>query len=209
VATEFPISMGAFVGLETPGRLLFQLGAGVMPGPYASTIDSILVGVGAYDTTVSTFIKNALSNSFVLRASAGWRPFADHGFEMMAGYTLITLGGAAAEGDIVNAVLAEAGSSQRVAAGSGAMVPLGATMHNVHVSLGWRWLLADDHLVVRASISYLQCLSSSFSVKLPDGAGGGTAMETTVNQDVNAYLSPYFSRYGKAPLAGLSAAYRF
>jgi hypothetical protein len=207
VATEFPISVGAYAGVELPGRLLLQLGAGVMPGAYVSAIDGFLTGVGAYDSTVSSFIKNALTDSFVLRASAGWRPFSGHGLELLGGYTLVTLGGSAAEGDIVNAVLAEAGSSQRVAAGSGPSVPLGATMHNVHVSLGWRWLLAEDHLAIRASVTYLQCLASSFHVGVPNASG--SQMEATLNQDVNAYLQPYFSKYGKAPLLGLSAAYRF
>ncbi len=165
--------------------------------------------MGAYDNVISGFVKNALSDSFVLRLSGGWRPFAGHGFEILGGYTLITLGGEATAGDIVNAVLAEAGSSQRVSGAMGPTVPLGATLHNVHVSLGWRWLVANDRLVIRASLSYLQCLAASASVKLPEGQGQGTSMEAAINQDLNGFLEPYLTRYVKTPLVGLSAGYRF
>lgn len=36
----------------------------------------------------------------MLRASAGWRPFTDHGLEIFGGYTLVTLGGSTTEGDV-------------------------------------------------------------------------------------------------------------
>lgn len=208
--TEAPISVGGVVTAEVPGRILLQLGLGFMPHGYAYAIDGFLTSVHAYDQTVSNVIRNALGNSFVLRAGAGWRPFKDHGFEITAGYTLMTLGGATTAGDVINAVLAEGGSSQRVPANAmSAEIPLSATLHNVHVSLGWRWLLADDHIVLRASLSYLQCLASNVGVSLANMGGQAAAAEGTVNQALNAYLGPYFTTYAKAPTMGLSAAYRF
>ena len=204
VATEFPISMGGYVGLEVPGRILLQVGAGVMPGAYSGAINGVLTSAGAYDATVGNFLQNALSNSFVLRLSGGWRPFPDHGLEILAGYTLMTMGGSTTEGDVINAALTEAHATQRVPAGSGVTIPLSATLHNVHATLGW--LLASDHLVIRASLSYLQCLAASVNVSLPSQ---GTAMETAVNQQLNAQVAPYFTSYVKIPLVGLSAGYRF
>jgi hypothetical protein len=206
VATEFPISMGGYLGAELPGRILLQVGAGVMPSPYTSAVNGVLTGVGAYDANVGNFIQNAISNSFVLRLSGGWRPFTNHGLELLGGYTLMTLGGSAAEGDIVNAVLMESGSSQRVAAGSGAMIPISATLHNVHATIGWRWLMANDHLVLRASLSYMQCVAANVGVTVP---GQSAAMETAVSGAINAAVSPYLTSYVKTPLVGLSAAYRF
>jgi hypothetical protein len=205
-ATEFPISMGGYLGVELPGRLLLQAGAGVMPSPYTSAVNGVLSGVGVYDKTVGDLIQSSISNSFVLRLSGGWRPFPDHGLEILAGYTLMTLGGSTTEGDVINAALAEAGSSQRVQAGSGMTIPLSATLHNVHVTLGWRWLLAGDHVVIRASLSYLQCLAANVGVSLPSQ---GQAMEAAVNQQLNAAVAPYFTQYVKTPLVGLSAGYRF
>jgi hypothetical protein len=83
-------------------------------------------------------------------------------------------------------------------------------MHNVHVTLGWRWLLAEDHLVIRASLSYIQCLAANVGVNLSNVAGGaGAAYEGQVNQALNEAVSPYFTKYVKAPTLGLSAGYRF
>jgi len=208
--TELPISVGGVVTAEVPGRILLQLGLGFMPHGYAYAIDGFLTSVHAYDQTVSNVIRDALGNSFVLRAGAGWRPFKDHGFEITAGYTLMALGGATTAGDVINAVLAEGGSSQRVPASAmSAEIPLSATLHNFHASLGWRWLMADDHVVVRASLSYIQCLASNVGVSLAGMGGQAAAAEGTVNQALNGYLSPYFTTYAKAPTMGLSAAYRF
>ena len=205
LATEFPISIGAYIGAELPGRILLQVGAGIMPGAYTSAVNGVLTSVGAYDGTVASFIQNSITNSVVLRASAGWRPFTDHGFEMLGGYTLMTLGGTTTEGDVINAVLTEAHASERVPAGSGATIPLSATLHNVHATVGWRWVVASDHLVIRASLSYLQCLAATVGVTLP---AQGQVM-TAVNQQLNALVAPYFTSYVKTPLIGLSAAYRF
>jgi hypothetical protein len=206
VETELPIAVGAYLGAELPGRILLQAGAGVMPGPYMSAINGVLTSAGAYDATVGNLLQDAITNSFVLRLSAGWRPFPDHGFEILGGYTLLTLGGTAAEGDLVNAVLSEVHAAAQVPGGSSATIPLSATLHNVHVTLGWRWLLASDHLVIRASLSYLQCLAASTSASVP---GLGPAMQSAVSQQVDALVSPYFTSYVKMPLAGLSAGYRF
>jgi hypothetical protein len=206
VATDFPVFLGGYVGAEIPGRILLQVGAGVMPSTYSGAVNSLLTSVGAYDAAVGGFIQSALANPFVLRLSAGWRPFEGHGFEIMGGYTLMHLDGATTEGDVINAVLTEANASERVPAGSGATVPLTVNLHNVHASIGWRWLLADDHLILRASLSYLQCLAADASVSLPSQ---GAAMQTAVNQQLNALVSPYLTTYVKTPMLGLSAAYRF
>ncbi len=82
--TELPISIGGVVTAEVPGRVLFQLGLGFMPHGYAYAIDGFLTSVGAYNQTISNVVRSALGNSFVLRASAGWRPSAGHGFEISA-----------------------------------------------------------------------------------------------------------------------------
>jgi hypothetical protein len=207
--TEAPISVGGIATAELPGRVLLQLGLGFMPHGYAYAIDGFLTSVKAYDQTISNIIRSSLGNSFVLRASGGWRPFSGHGFEILGGYTLITLGGQTTAADVINAVLAESGSSQRVPSGMNADIPLSATLHNIHVSVGWRWLLADDHLVIRASLSYIQTLAANVGVSLANLPSQAAAMEGAVNQGLNGYLGPYFTSYAKAPTMGLSAAYRF
>jgi hypothetical protein len=203
--TEFPLGVGGLVAVEVPYRFLFQLGLGFMPHAYAQAIDGFLTTVGAYDQAVSQLVRGALGDSFVLRASGGWRPFADHGLELLGGYTLVTLGGATTESEIINAVLQEAGAPERVPTSMSPTVPLGLTMHNVHATVGWRWLLADDHLVIRASLSYVQCVAARVGVSIPDQM----AVQAAVNQQLNSFLGPYFGTYARAPTLGLSAAYRF
>lgn len=207
-ATDYPISMGGLATMEVPGRLLFSLGLGFMPQPYASSIDALLVAVHAYDNSVSQLVREALSSSFVLRASGGWRPLRDHGLELYGGYTLITLGGSANPVDVVNTVLAESGSPDRIS-GSYPNASVALTLHNVHATIGWRWLLANDHLVVRAALSYMQCLAASANVSLPTVSGASPQMTEGVSQALGAFIAPYLTTYGKAPVASLSASYRF
>lgn len=207
--TEAPISVGGVATLEVPGRILFQLGLGFMPHGYVNAVDGFLTAVKAYDANVSGLVRSSLGNSFVLRASGGFRPFPSAGLEIMGGYTLMTMGGSATAADLINAVLIESGSAQRVPTGGAlaAEIPLNATLHNVHVSLGWRWLMANDHLVIRASISYLQTLASNVGVDLSNTQAA--SQQVAVNDALNAAVGPYFTKYAKAPTLGLSAAYRF
>jgi len=209
VGTELPISVGGLLTVEVPHRWLLQLGLGVMPRAYADAIDSVLTQAGAYDAVVSNVVRNSLGNSLVLRVSGGIRPFANHGFELMGGYTLMTMGGSVAATDVVNAALLESGSSFQAPETLGAGVPLSATLHNIHASIGWRWLLADDHLVLRASLSYIQTLDSRVTVKMPESAPELAHYEALINDQLNTFLGPYFSKYAKAPTLGLSAAFRF
>jgi hypothetical protein len=116
-------------------------------------------------------LKSSLRGSFAFRPSLGWRPFADHGLEALAGYTLIALGADAAGADVVNALLAEKGSTSRLPADGYSTVRLASSIHAFHVSAGWRWLALDDKLSIRASLSYLQCFASSTSADVQLGAG--------------------------------------
>lgn len=209
VGTEVPISVGGILTAELPHRFLLQLGVGVMPQAYSDTIDGLLLSAGAYDAVVSQVVRGSLGNSAVVRASLGGRPFADHGFEILGGYTLITGGGSVATADMLNAILLESGATFQAPAGLAAEIPLGATLHNFHASLGWRWLLADDRLVIRASLSYIQTVASRIDVKIPASATELTPYQGMINEQVNAYLGPFFSKYAKAPTLGLSAAVRF
>jgi hypothetical protein len=207
-ATDFPISLGGQATAELPGRVLLQLGLGFMPQPYAYSIDSFLVAVHAYDANVSQLVRSALGNSFVLRASGGWRPFRDHGLELYGGYTMISLGGSASPVDVINTVLAESGSSDRVS-GNFPNVGVGVTMHSVHATLGWRWLLANDHFVLRAALSYIQCLAATANVTVQDPTGQSAAMTAGASAALSGFLGPFLTGYGKAPVASLSASYRF
>jgi hypothetical protein len=53
----------------------------------------------------------------------------------------------------------------------------------------------------------MQCVAANVNVSIPGAQG--TAMEGTVNQVLNGFVSPALTTYVKTPLVGLSAAYRF
>lgn len=206
-ATEVPLMVGGQATLELPYRILLQGEVGVLPAAYVNGIDSVLTGTGAYDATTSALVRSTLQNSLVVRVSGGLRPFSDHGFEVMGGYTLTSMGGgvsarAAVEGAAGAVVPAEIPDAQ---------IQLQTTIHSLHASLGWRWIVAD-HFVVRASIAYLQAVGSSSSLVVPASvaaAPGVAARVDQVSQAVDSTLNTSFTKYAKMPVMGLSLGYRF
>ena len=136
--TAFPVDVGGAVTLEGPHRLLVSVGAGWMPKPYADSIDDTLRTFGAYDSDVSALIRAALKNSFVLQPSIGWRPLPRRGLEILAGYTLITLGGSLSGRQAIEAVTGRTFPSD-----AGTQIPLRSTLHNVHLQIDWRFLVHE------------------------------------------------------------------
>jgi hypothetical protein len=206
-ATEVPLMVGGQLTLELPYRILLQGEVGVLPAAYVNGIDSVLVGSGAYDATTSSLVRSTLQNSLVVRASAGFRPFTDHGLEIMGGYTLTSLGG----GVSARAAVEAAAGVTIPAEISDAQIQLKTTIHSLHVSLGWRWLVGD-HFVVRASLAYLQAVGSSSSLAVPASVSalpGAAARVAQVSRAVDTTLNDNFTKYAKMPVMGLSLGYRF
>ncbi len=204
---EMPIMMGGQVTLEVPYRFLFQGEVGVLPGFAVDAVDSALVGAGAYDSTTSDLVRNGLRGSVVGRLSAGWRPFADHGFEILGGYTVASFGGGVSARQAVEAAAQMAIPSQI----PDTDIVVHTTIHCFHLSLGWRWVIAD-HFLVRTSIGYLQAVGSSSHVDVPDALAGNATVTSTVaaaNQILDAKLDGIYKTYVKLPVLGLSLGYRF
>ncbi len=207
--TEAPISVGGIVTAELPHRFLMQLGVGVMPRAYSEAIDGFLTSVGAYDANTSQVVRTSLNNALVIRSAIGGRPFQSNGFEIFVGYTFMKGGGNLETADIVSAILAEGGIAVQAPVGLEAGIPISATLHNLHASIGYRWLLADERFVIRASLSYIQTVASNIHVDIPESAAVLVPYEATINEQVNEAVGPFFSKYAKAPTLGLSAAFRF
>ncbi|MEM9692546.1 MAG: hypothetical protein AAGA56_08380 [Myxococcota bacterium] len=203
LGTTFPISLGPSLSLEIPGRVLLQGEVGWLPPGYGSAIVGIVEGVGDEDAILGPAIENAVNNSLVLRLSAGWRPFADYGFEFFAGYTTIGVNGEAdpvVVGDIIDGEVGAIIETELTE-----NIDVSARLHNFHVALGWRFLALRDHLVIRASLGYTQTV----------GAGGD--LEISERPEVEEQARPIFQselsrilrRDVKLPLIGISAGYRF
>ena len=207
VATEAPLMIGAQATLELPYRILVQGEIGVVPAAYVDVIDGVLTSAGVYDATMSDLVRSTLQSSLVVRASAGLRPFSAHGFEIMGGYTLASIDGAVSASQAIEAVSGVAMPVQI----PDARIQLRTTVHSLHVSLGWRWVVAD-HFVVRASLAYLQSVGSSSSLAVPSSITampGVAAHVAQVSQIVDTTLSDSYAKYAKLPVMGLSLGYRF
>lgn len=207
LATEAPIFMGVQGTLKLPYGFLFQAELGALPGFYVEAVDSALVSANVYSEVVSSLVTSGLKNSFVMRLSAGMRPFPAHGFEILGGYTLTTLGG----GVSARAALEAVGGVALPAQIPDAEIGLQSTLHSFHVSVGWRWVIAD-HFLVRTSIGYLQSVASSSRIEVPDTASsipGATAIIDRANQTIDATLDENYKTYVKLPVLGLGLGYSF
>jgi hypothetical protein len=208
-ATEFPIMvLGATTLLEVPYGIQIRADVGWLGSPYSNAINSFLDAIGAYGsgqtaTYTSELIQAAVQNSLVVRAGAGWRPFARHGFEIFAGYTLVALGGSLSGQEAITAVTGKqfAANEQRLD------VTIQSTLHNFNAGFGWRWLFLRDHLVLRLSGEYLQTLASSTSLTL-SGASGSRDLPN-ISAALNNYLNGIYLTYVKTPVVSLGLAYRF
>jgi hypothetical protein len=205
-ATELPIMVGAQATVELPYRLLLQGEIGALPSAYVNAMDRVLVAAGAYDASTSTLVKGALQRSLIGRVSAGFRPFAGHGLEIMGGYTHSSLSGAM-------------GARQAILAATGYSMPtwipdsqieLRSRIHSLHASLGWRWVIAD-HFFIRAQVAYMQSIGSSSRLVAQSELNSLPVVSTrivAVNQAVDATLNDKLTKYVKLPVIGLSMGCR-
>lgn len=206
-ATEAPIFLGAQGTLKLPYGFLLQAELGVLPGFYVDAVDGALVSANVYSEAVSSLVTSGLRDSFVMRLSGGMRPFVDHGFEVLGGYTLTTLGG----GVSARAALEAVGGVSLPAQIPDADIGLRTTLHSFHVSVGWRWAIAD-HFLVRASLGYLQSVASSSHIEVPDSAAaipGAADVIARANQTIDATLDENYRTYVKLPILGLGMGYAF
>jgi hypothetical protein len=203
VGTMFPLGLGPEATLEIPGRVLFQLDLTWMPGGYGKAIGALVGVVGDDNDAIRTVVDEALANSFVVRGSAGWRPFPAHGFELFLGYTGITV-----KGDVPTNAIAEVIDDdivdELVAVAPGNL-KLKSQLHNIHVVVGWRWLALEDHLVIRANLGYAQTLGSKSSVEVSESEDLDARLDPIVNDQLGTILQASV----KMPLIGLNLGYRF
>jgi hypothetical protein len=205
VVTEVPLMIGGQATLELPYGLLLQGEGGVMPAAYADAVGAVASAAGADRTIAAPLLGAGLSGAVVVGVSGGIRPARRLGLELLGGYTLIAAGGSADAGPAV-----EAATGLMLPPGAAA-VSLHSTLHNVHASVGWRWLLGR-HVSVRASIGYLQTVASSSHVEAPGVAAvDPTAAAVLANESrlIDRTLDGIYKTYVKSPLLSASVAYRF
>ena len=91
-----------------------------------------------------------------------------------------------------------------VQSATGAAVPAGipdgdvvilSTIHSFHISLGWRWVIAN-HFLVRMSLGYLQSVGSSSHLELPASLASNATVASRLgaaNQIIDSKLSDLYT----------------
>jgi hypothetical protein len=207
--TYFPVSFTAEGNVELPYRILLRADLGWMPSPYSNTIVDVISDLGAINSFEQDLLKLAIQNSLVGRLAAGWRPFPKLGFEALLGYTLVTIGGGVSGTDVIAAYLQSKGSTDMVPPNARHDVPISTTLHDLDVTLGWRFLFLDDHLVLRATLGYMQCFTSSTGIQVSSPRPAEQAAAAKINSEIQGFLNPYYTTYVKIPVVGVTAGYRF
>jgi hypothetical protein len=201
--TIVPLSIGGQASLEIPGRIFFAGDIGWMPPGYGAAINGLVQSFGGYDPAIGSLVEGALDGALVARASAGWRPFPDWGFEISGGYTYIGLSGSLSLSDVA-AASGNTAAAALAAQGYDAEVSIDSALHNFHLALGYRWVVWD-HLLIRANIGYLQTVASSSSVAI----AGHDDIAAAATGPVDEALSEVYESYVKLPFLALSGGYRF
>jgi hypothetical protein len=177
LGTDVPVDLGGRIAFEGPLRLRASLTIGYLPSAYTSAMNSVLVGLHAYDSTTGTLIENGLGSSFVFRAHGGWKPFPAYGFYVDAGYGSISLDGGASAADILFAATKQPLPPGIPANDSFAMH---SVLHMVDAEIGWETLL-DAHITLRVA------LGGAFTV------GSTTDVEPNFSNPPRAALAPYLA----------------
>ncbi len=201
--TEFPLSVALRGQVEAPFRLRLSSAVGVLPGPYVSAINGILVGLGAYDQATADLIRDALGSSLIWRTHLGYRPFGRHGFTFEVGYGLVALGGGASASTLVSA--ATGASSPEP--GADKNVRVSSALHMLDVELGWEWVVFE-HLFVRAAAGGAFTVAASSSVT-PDYAPRAPRVTEAFGASSAAYLDETYTTYVFTPVLSLWAGYSF
>jgi hypothetical protein len=202
--TWVPLSVGPELTVELPGRLLLQAHVGWMPDLYNRTVTDSLEDSGAIDRDIHQLVDGAVRGATTWRIAAGWRPFEDAGLELTVGYAHVALDGATNSDELLPFVPPDVRDELVAEVGNDVDIDLDSTIHHFTAAAGWRWLIAD-HLVIRASLGYLQAFDSGSTLDI-DGRPDLTGISAPT---VRTTLHDHYMRYIKIPVVGLGVGYRF
>jgi len=164
VGTDFPVAVGACVRSELGPRIQLGLSAGVMPGAYVDTINSVMTGLDVYGDKASQLISATLTDSLNARAQVGFRPIAGSGFYVAGGYSFLGLGGRLTGTELLASVTGRTLESpllERVG------VTSSARLHQALLELGFRFGIGR-HLQVETALSGVYTFSADSSLGLRD-----------------------------------------
>lgn len=199
--TDFPIDVGGGLAMELPGRLQLSGDVGVLPGAYVDAANSAFENANLYDARTGVLVREALRNSVVYRAHAGWRPFAGSGFFLQGGYGVAQVGGAVNAGDVSRAT----GYPIPPGVGGVAALDIASTIQLVDAQLGWRWML--DRFFIRAALGGAHAVGSQTDLSIRDG-GPLNALAAPLEKAGASLLDQKVQQYGDTVELTLGLGYQ-
>ncbi len=206
--TVFPLLVGGGLQIQGPEGLRFTAHAGILPEAYLDVIHGVSTQSGWYDQVTADLISASLENALIAQVSAGWKPSADRGFLVSAGYTLATLGGGLEGSEVLSAVtgidsqLGGLGEVDRT-------FDVASTVHLLQVELGWEFQL-DSGIQIRPGIGGIFTVDAQSDVEptwnpLPAFLESVNTLETASEE----YLDETIERYVHSISLTLAVGYRF
>ncbi|MEZ4704886.1 MAG: hypothetical protein R3A11_06845 [Bdellovibrionota bacterium] len=201
IGTSIPVSLGAKVSAMSPLRVGLRTGVGFTPSGYVSIANSVAQSFGAYDDATASLIKAAASNAFYFSTQVVYRFGETQGFEIAAGYSLMS---GAGNSSAVNVIEAATGRSFPSAPGT-TPAHLQSTLHNLAVDIGYRWVV-KDRLQIAGALGLVKPLGSSTSVSVQ---GAGPIVSQAIENAVDQYLNNIYQQYVYIPTISLGFSYVF
>lgn len=149
-----PLTLGAHMQLEMPGRELGRFVLGGMPDAIGGAMADAAASLGHWDAGTRASVADALGGALYLEAAIGVRPFPNAGLELAVGYALLW----------TQTTLSMHGIAAHLETGS----------HALHATLGYRATFAD-WMFFRIEAGWLHTVAASASLAVtqpglvPDG----------------------------------------
>jgi hypothetical protein len=197
--TDFPLSVGAQVWLETPYRFRITVSSGEMPDAYLQTINKIATSTGLYKQSTADFITELLDRAATFRLQFGWRPFRHRGAYVEGGFGIITVEKGLALASVIQLATSVPVPQQ-------ANVGFGYEVHTVietlGVELGWIWNPWAG-ITLRASIGFAAPVGAQISIE-PNFA---STVQRPFTRFAEAYGEELIEKYLLVPTVGFAVGW--
>jgi hypothetical protein len=203
--TDFPVDAGLAVDAETPFRLRFGLGLGLVPGPYVEAINAVGVTAGWYDEAMGDLIRDTIRTSMTIHPVIGVRPHPRKGFLIDAGLKLAVLGGRDTTAGLLSGLTGQEVPELFVDEEARALRTTDV-LGLATVKLGWVWEPVDQ-LAVRFDIGGAFTVFSESTISPPDSARRPEAWGLLLDAGED-YLDQTMTTYVMTPTLSISLGWR-
>ncbi len=207
--TDFPVLVGGSVAYESPSRLRGEFTAGLMPGPYVSTINWAMTTADVYSAATAELIDLVLQNALILHTQLGFRPWERRGLTVAVGYQLAALAGDTADIALFSEAAIDDFLLDLVRDESGAL-EVRVVPHMITGEIGYEKVVRE-RLVLRGSLAFAYTVSADATVTAPwePSLFFGEEAIDLVTVAAEDYLEYVFEQWVHIPSAGVSVGYRF